>query len=283
MTDWERGFLLLTCPLGDPQRRPLTTAQFRELAKRVRAMPKPAEDRDLTLEDLLGLGYQREMAFHILQLLAQKEALHRYLWEAERCGCYAITRNTRQYPDKLRQLLGENAPATLWIKGDRSLLDTPMIALVGSRDLRPENRIFAERIGILAAQQGYTLVSGNARGADSTAQDACLAHGGRVIAVVADSLRKQWQRENVLYISLDGFNCGFSAARALMRNHVIHSLGKCVYVAQCGFGKGGTWRGTFVNLREKRTPVICYDDGGEASRELVRLGAATADNTIEKL
>ena len=43
----ERGFLLLTSHLGDPQRRPLTTAQLRTLADRVRYARQPQEDREL--------------------------------------------------------------------------------------------------------------------------------------------------------------------------------------------------------------------------------------------
>ncbi|MBR4863964.1 MAG: DNA-protecting protein DprA [Oscillospiraceae bacterium] len=283
MTDWERGFLLLTCPLGDPGRKPLTTAQFRTLTRRVRQRTAPREDRDLVAADLLELGYAPLEADRILRLLAQKPLLEQYLAKAQRYGCYAVARNSRQYPKRLRQLLGEDAPASLWLKGDSSLLETPMISVVGSRDLFSENRRFAERIGQLAAREGYTLVSGNARGADRVAQDACLAAGGRVISVVADKLYQQHQRENMLYISENSFDSDFSATRALSRNHVIHALGSKVFVAQCSLGKGGTWSGTYANLKNKRTQVVCFADGSAATAELCALGATTADNTIEKL
>ena len=283
MTEWECGFLLLTCPLGDSRRKPLTTAKFRTLTQRVHVRRAPGEDRDLVEADLLAMGYTTGEAAHILQLLAQKPLLEQYLERASGCGCYAITRNSRQYPHRSRQLLGEDAPAALWLKGDSTLLDTPMISVVGSRDLFPENRRFAQRIGFLAAQQGITLVSGNARGADSIAQEACLAAGGRVISVVADKLQKQRYRENVLYISESGFDCDFTAARALSRNHVIHALGSRVFVAQCSLGKGGTWSGTYTNLKKKRTPVVCFADGSSATEALCALGATTADNTIESL
>ena len=213
----------------------------------------------------------------------QKAMLEQYLAKAAHCGCYAIARNSRQYPDRLRQVLGEDAPASLWLKGDSALLDTPMISVVGSRDLMEENQRFAQRIGLLAARQGYTLVSGNARGADSVAQEACLAAGGRVISVVADKLLKQKAQENVLYISEHGFDCDFTAARALSRNHVIHALGSKVFVAQCSLRKGGTWNGTYTNLKKHRSPVICFADGSAATQELCTLGATTADNTIETI
>ena len=53
----ERGFLLLTSQLGDPERKPFTVAQFRDLAKRVTQMEKPKASRELTESDLLALGY----------------------------------------------------------------------------------------------------------------------------------------------------------------------------------------------------------------------------------
>ena len=63
----ERGFLLLSSHLGDPQRKILTPAQLRNLGKRAKLLP--AEDRDLTQQDLLCIGYDREMAQRILELL----------------------------------------------------------------------------------------------------------------------------------------------------------------------------------------------------------------------
>ena len=37
LTNLERGMILLCCDLGDPDAAPLTTAQFRELSRRVLA------------------------------------------------------------------------------------------------------------------------------------------------------------------------------------------------------------------------------------------------------
>ena len=128
-------------------------------------------------------------------------------------------------------------------------------------------------MGRQAALQGYALVSGNARGADRTAQEACLAAGGWVISVVADGLDKQTARERMLYLSEDGFEEAFSAARALSRNRVIHALGCKTFVAQCSYRKGGTWDGTVKNLRFGWSPVFCFRDGSAAAELLAQMGA----------
>lgn len=273
MNNKERGFLLLTGHLGSPERKPLTVAQFRNLASRVAQMEKPAELRELTEADFLALGYDRPMALRILSLLADADGLERYLLRGCRQDCVPVTRVSEEYPLAVRKRLGLDAPGCLWAKGNIALLNTQTVSLVGSRELRESNRKFAEFAGREVARQGYTLVSGNARGADQTAQNACLEAGGKVISVVADELKKYPLRENVLYLSEDSFDLPFSATRALSRNRVIHALGYITLVAQCDLGAGGTWDGTVKNLQKSWSPVFCFNDGSSAATELAQYGA----------
>lgn len=272
MTVREQGFLLLSSHLGDPSRKVLTAAQLRTLAGRAKLLSK--EDREMTPEDLIAVGYDRAMAARIVGLLQDTDQLLWYVRRGKRQGCVPVTRVSAAYPDALRKRLGPDSPGCLWVKGDISLLNEPMIALVGSRELLAPNREFAREAGRQAARQGYVLLSGNARGADRTAQDACLEAGGRVVSVVADSLEAQPLRRNVLYLSEDGFDLPFSPQRALSRNRVIHSLARRTLVAQCDLEKGGTWDGTTKNLRRGLSPVYCFDDGSAAMAELCQRGAA---------
>ena len=251
----------------------MTTAQFRELTARVRNMAKPEEDRDIVEKDLMSLGYDRETAQRILWLLSQKGLAKRYVQRGFENGCFPLVRLNSNYPAPLRNKLGMDAPGTLWIKGDITLLFEKAVSLVGSRELKHMNLDFAREAGHQAALQGYVLISGNARGADRAAQDACLENGGKVISVVADELCAQPDNTDILYISEDGYDLPFSANRALQRNRVIHCLGQKVLVAQSDLGKGGTWSGTAKNLRNNWTPVYCYNDGSEAVMELNRQGA----------
>ena len=269
----ERGFLLLSSHLGDAERRPLTGPQLRTLACRMQEMEKPGVDRELETADIIGLGYGYEMAERILRLLSEERQLDAYLKSAAEFGCFPITRVSEAYPLLLRKRLGLDSPGCLWAKGDISLLAQPAVSLVGSSDLLEENRKFAAEVGRQAALQGYVLISGNARGADRCAQESCLAAGGQVISVVADELYKQPVRENMLYISEDGFSEAFSSNRALSRNRVIHALGLKTFVAQSSLKMGGTWDGTVKNLRAGWSDVYCFQDGSEAMVLLEQMGA----------
>ena len=269
----EQGFLLLTSFLGDPNRRPLSLSQMRILGNRMANMQRPSQQRDLTAEDLLSIGYGGAQAQRILSLLEDSLQLERYLLKGKKQGCVPLTRVSGGYPQRLLDALGQESPGCLWAKGDLSLLELPRIALVGSREIRQENREFAWEAGVQAARQGYVLVSGNARGTDRIAQDACLQSGGRVICVIADALSFKAADDRILYLSEDDFDQPFSAQRALSRNRIIHALCEKTLVAQADLHTGGTWDGTSKNLRLGLSNVFCFQDGSSVADALVQLGA----------
>lgn len=267
------GFLLLCSHLGNPQRRPLTTSQMRLLCKRVLDHGVFAREGELTLKELAALGYGGAFAQHILDLLEEDALLKRYLQKAANRKCVPITRQNPVYPVSVRKKLALDSPGCLWSKGDLAILKTPMIALVGCRALDDKNRAFAEEAGKQAALQGFTLVSGNATGADQTAQRSCLAHGGKVICVIADALHSHLEEPNILYLSEEDYDMAFSPYRALHRNRVIHALGAGVLVAQSRNGQGGTWSGTTQNLQSGWSPVCVYQDKSLGAQALCGMGA----------
>ena len=251
----------------------MTPAQFRKLARRVRDSVQPQEDRELEIRDLTAIGYSTEDAERILSLLSEEALLDRYLAKAAKYGCVPLTRLTTGYPRRIIDALGDDAPGCIWARGDLSLLDRPGIALVGSRELRPENEAFARQTGAQAARQGLTLISGNARGADRTAQNAALAANGAVVSIVADNLTDHVPSRNMLYLSEEGFDLEFSAQRALSRNRCIHALGLSAIAAQCALQTGGTWDGSVKNLRFGWSPLYVFNDGSESAKLLEQMGA----------
>lgn len=262
----EEGLLLLCCALGQPV-RPLSAREYRQLAARFAAAP-PAEG-EVTAPLLRALGFSAEFSARVAGLLDRREALHRYLAQP---GLTVLTRISKQFPAALCKL-GEDCPPALFLRGDAALLQTPCLALTGSRRLRPENRRFAESIGLLAAREGRTLVSGNAVGADQTGQDACLHTGGRVICFIPDALREHSTRKNVLFCSDEGWDIPFSSQRALRRNRYIHALGGISFVAQCTAGSGGSWDGALASLRARLSTVYIFRDGSPDAEALTRYGA----------
>src|SRR5699024_461559 len=230
------------------------------------------DEEELTPAHLFKLGCSHSEAEHIVSLLSETDRLSAYLDRAGALGLQCLTRANPRYPRRLMRALGDRAPSVLWFDGNLDLLQRTGLSLVGSRELRPENRAFAQAAGLQMARQGYVLVSGGARGADAAAQASCLTGGGQVIAVLAGPLTGASHR-NLLLCCEDSFDLPFSPARALSRNRLIHILGEKALVAQAAFGSGGTWAGATENLRRGWSPVFCFTDGSPGAKALLERGA----------
>lgn len=278
----EMGYLLLCCRLGQDE-RPLTLRQMGILRKRIAASPEPKQpEQKLTLASLRSLGFSLEDGTQILRLLNRREALESYLSRAEALGIVALSCNSPRFPPALRNKLRDLCPPVIFCRGNLSLLREPCVSLVGSRQLTVQGQAFACRVGELAAKEGLTLVSGNAGGADRTAQQACLYHGGAVISVLADALSAHApENDRVLYLCQEGWELPFTAVRALSRNRLIHALGDKVLVAQTRLGAGGTWSGTEENLRHGYSPVFVHSDNSAGAIAMARQGATPV--TIRQL
>lgn len=97
-----------------------------------------------------------------------------------------VTLCDEDYPPRLREII--DPPLVLHLCGERSLLGSPAIAIVGSRKATPYGINAARRLATELAKAGVTVVSGLARGIDAAAHDAALESGGRTIAVVGTGI-----------------------------------------------------------------------------------------------
>ena len=272
----EWGIALLCTAIPGDELTPLTLAQLRVLGERVRAMGRPEQPlEELRPDDLLKMGYELPESERVCALLDRENRLGAYLDRAREQGIYPLTRLSPEYPARIRKLLGMNAPPILYCAGNAELFARKAVSVVGARALREPGASFSDAIGSLAAREDRVLVSGNAVGADQTAQNACLAAGGSVIAFVADELEKHLPKNPAreLIVSAAGYDLPFTNPRALYRNHLIHAQGEKVFVAQCDGPRGGTWAGTTENLSRGWSEVYLCDDGSESMLALRERGA----------
>lgn len=101
---------------------------------------------------------------------------------------------TWDYPQRLRD--AKYPLEMLYFQGKWELIDTPGVAVVGTREPSVDGRRRTRKIANLLVQNGYTVVSGLARGVDTEAHTAAIEAGGRTIAVIGTPLTEAYPKEN---------------------------------------------------------------------------------------
>jgi DNA processing protein len=98
------------------------------------------------------------------------------------------------YPLNLRTIF--NRPPFLLYKGELREDDAFSVAVVGTRKPSVDGLKRADKMATLLSERGVTVLSGLARGIDTAAHSACLAAGGRTVAVLGSGIRKMYPPEN---------------------------------------------------------------------------------------
>ncbi len=99
-----------------------------------------------------------------------------------------------EYPQKLRD--ADHPIELLYYQGNWELVDTEGVAIVGTRVPSEEGEFNAGLIAHKLVKNGFTVVSGLAKGIDSAAHNAALLAGGNTIAVIGTPLNTCYPKEN---------------------------------------------------------------------------------------
>lgn len=290
MRSYSQAELCLLLLYALPGEVTLRESLFRKLYRALEALGTAEYDDNTQLDaaELLRLGCKPEEAAEILRRLDQRQLLGQYLMKLGQQGIGVTTRISEEYPNRLRETLGQRAPLVLFYAGNAALFQSACIALVGSRKLRRPGKTFAYAAGRAIGQQGLCYCSGGAAGADTEGLLGAVSEGGSAILFLADSLfahvtdrryQKLLSEQRLLLVSEQGPDFEFSTPRALSRNRLIHAMGQKVLVAQSDYGSGGTWNGTMENLKAQWSPVFMFsgepDDPG--TRGLIERGASPVE------
>ena len=99
-----------------------------------------------------------------------------------------------RYPKRLKPIY--DPPLGLFYKGNLALTESVGVAVVGTRHPTPYGVAAAERLAADLATAGIAIISGMARGIDSTAHKAALGYGGETIAVFGCGVDLIYPQEN---------------------------------------------------------------------------------------
>lgn len=161
-------------------------------------------------------------------------------------GSHVILRQDEDYPEGLLRM--EHPPNILYATGDLSLLDAPLVAVVGSRKITDAQAEVVAELGKTVAP----LVSGLAPGTDHAAMVAALDDGKPVVGVLGCGLNHPFgphdihlaQRISREGLLLSEYPLGIApvAHRLLRRNEIIAGLSETFIACAADF-RGGTYSG----------------------------------------
>ncbi len=124
--------------------------------------------------------------------LASAEAVEREMARVAELGARYIFLGQGLYPPLLAAI--ESAPPALVVKGDLTLLEKQVVAIVGARNASAAACRFARTLAQQLGAEGAVVVSGLARGIDTAAHDGALETG--TIAVIAGGIDVFYPPEN---------------------------------------------------------------------------------------
>lgn len=143
------------------------------------------------LRNIPGIQARQLSALSSPELLRQRAKDELELLAAQ--GCLAIAYSDERYPPLLRQIT--DPPPILYLAGCPDLLQTDMIAVVGSRAASTYGRRIAYSLA-RTLSHSLTIVSGLALGIDTEAHTGTLSENGRTIAVLGCGLDVVYPYQN---------------------------------------------------------------------------------------
>ncbi|MDH3346763.1 MAG: DNA-processing protein DprA [Desulfobulbaceae bacterium] len=187
--DGLKGWLTLSAIPG------LGPALIHRLVKRFGSPAGVFEGREKDFAEIKGIG--RAMARRLSDRIVVKnivEAVERQLEYCDRNNIHLLCYEDNDYPSLLREIY--DPPAVLYVRGDMGCLNSPSVAIVGSRAATSYGKRTSFQIAENLSGRGVTVVSGLALGVDSEAHKGALQGGGATVGVLGCGIDVVYPRPN---------------------------------------------------------------------------------------
>ena len=198
-----------------------------------------------------------------------------------------VIANSAQYPKLLLEVF--DPPPVLYVKGELKPQDGEGVSVVGTRRSTRYGELMCDRIAGGIAAAGVTIVSGLARGIDTSAHRAAVDRGGRTVAVLGGGIGRIYPPENRgLAEEIAASGCivseyPFSArphqTHFPMRNRIIVGLARGVVVVEAPHKSGISRTVKWALESNREVFAVPGEIGSEMSRgcnRFLKQGASVA-------
>jgi DNA processing protein len=207
---------------------------------------------------------------------------------------HIITRGDARYPHLLKHIT--DPPPLLFVTGDPQALQTPQLAIVGSRNPTPTGIETARQFAASLAQTGLTITSGLALGIDAASHQGALECGQPTIAVLGCGLDEVYparHRRLALQISGQGalvsefpIGAGVKAAHFPRRNRLVSGLSLGVLVVEATLRSGSLITARLASEQGREVfaiPGSVYNPLARGCHFLIRQGAKLVETVTDIL
>ncbi len=267
----------------------LSSRQFNLLLS---CLESPEQALDITVTEMVALGLPTSIQAALgknwagsLQLQLERDWSLLQTLEIE-----LLTLSCNEYPAPLKEIT--DPPPLLYLRGNKDLLNTPQLAMVGSRRCTAQGRENARQFAGQLASAGFTITSGLALGIDAESHRGALDVGGNTLAVLGTGIDRVYpQRNRVLFECLlergalvSGFPLGAEPRRGNfpVRNRLVSGMSLGVLVVE-GAPQSGSLITARYALEQGREvfaiPGSIHHPGSRGCHHLIRQGAKLVETT----
>ena len=247
--------MLLTLPLtADKEElvRPLASCEFIQLARRVEAAGLG------TVGSLIGMDISAVMAkldmpeqeaYRICMLLSRTMPLSYAMERFYEQNIEILTTMDEEYPVRLTERLGTDAPTAMYVSGNLALLKQPMVALLGISGVKmtPAAEKGVRMLVQSLKQEGFGLITSSEPGACRVAEKEAFECGVNVVSVLAGDLSHKKEedmyieaqlRGQALLLSVVHPDAPYTNVHAVNRNRIVYSMALASFIATTDAKRG---------------------------------------------
>lgn len=273
-------------------------------AKSIRYIYNNLKSNNLTINDLFDLNLEElkslfpkighgDLSRANLSSFSSLEADRKFFDSFEKLkseGIVIVGLDDDRYPISVLENMEDTAPPILYCKGNLPLLNQKSVSIVGSRDIGEFEISITKSIAKNLSKQGINVISGYAKGVDTSAHLGALESHGTTIMILSYGanyifIKKEinnlnWENSS-LFVTQFSPDSKFSGQNAMIRNKLVCAMSTAIVVIKSGPEKDiyGKKSGTFdagKSALKMGIPVFVLNPQGfnmpQGNMDLIKIG-----------
>ncbi|MBQ5770311.1 MAG: DNA-processing protein DprA, partial [Clostridia bacterium] len=232
--------------------RPLASAEFIQLVKRVEeaGLGSIGNLNGMDISAVMAkLDMPEQEAYRICMLLSRTMPLSYAMERFYEQNIEILTGMDEEYPARLVERLGADAPTAMYVSGNIDLLKQPMVALLGISGVKmtPAAEKGVRLLVRSLKEEGFGLITSSEPGACRVAEKEAFECGVNVVSVLAGDLAHKKEedmyieaqlRGQALLVSLVHPDAPYTGVHAISRNRIVYSMALASFIATTDAKRG---------------------------------------------